>query len=457
MVTPPVRVSASVPFNLDPMTPDPFEPTSSPLDAASRLPAPRVAEERNTATSALAAFFEGAAPGRATTLEALLARPLQVPEALVAESLPDPFAVTLTATGLDGSRTRELWMVATSSNLPYAFPLYRKNERTGRFEAAMRDGRHLTVFPEGQLPAWWNQGELVPTEPDLPEDLLRARWAPEIFELGGRLVLFYTARDRQGVLRSAYATSDSIEGPWTDRGPLDVNPRVKELVPDYPGGPAGEDPVLGTIDGTVVALDDGTGRQRHAFVVKVDGNALRWVDVATGQTRSAPTPLVAREFTLSPDGTLRFVGAPHTVLTNGPQHDGLVEGQFFVRENGQRYVLYSGGFFGNHEYRTYVGKLDDVLHGEVRDERLLMDSQSPALAGAWNGPGHPSLEKVGEGLYALYLHAWRHGTDYGTHGEARKALRFHLSFRDSQGRPCEPFVVEEAQLRRTSPGVSEAA
>ncbi len=454
----PGRVPASVLSTLDPMTPDPFEPTSSPLVVPTELPAPLLNEQHNATSTARPGLFDAEAPGQGTTLRELLARPLQVPEALVTDNLPDPFALTLSATSPDGARTQGLWLVATSSNRPYAFPLYRRDARTGRYEAAMKDGCHLAVFPEGQQPAWWNQGEPVPTEPDLPEDLLRARWAPEIFELEGQLVLFYTARDRQGVLRSAYATSDSIEGPWRDHGPLDVNPRVKTLAPDYPGGPAGEDPVLGTIDGTVVSLgDDGSGRQRHALVVKVDGNALHWVDPGTGLPRSAPTPLVAREFTLAPDGTLRFVGAPNVILTNGPQHGGLVEGQFFVRENGQRYVLYSAGFFGNHEYHTYVGKLDDVLHGEVRDERLLMDSQSPALAGAWNGPGHPSLEKVGEGLYALYLHAWRTGTDYATHGEHRKALRFHLSFRDAQGRPCEPFLVEEAQARRALPGVSEAA
>ncbi len=435
------------------MTPDPFEPTSS-HPAVSPPHAPLVGEARNVPTGALPSLFERIALGRETTLADLLARPFAVPEALLADNLPDPFVLTLTAASPDGVRTQGLWLVATSNNAPHAFPLYRKNLSEGRFEPAMKDGRHLCLFPEGTLPTWWNQGEGVPTEPGLPDDLLRARWAPEIFELEGRLVLFYTARDREGVLRSAYATSDSIEGPWTDRGPLDVNPRVKALAPDYPGGLAGEDPVLGTIDGTVVSLDDGGARPRYALVVKVDGNALRWVDAATGEERTAPTPLIAREFTLAPDGTLRFVGTPHTVLTNGPQHGGLVEGQFFVQENGQRYVIYSAGFFGNHEYRTYVGKLDDVLHGAIRDERVLMDSQSPALGGAWNGPGHPSLEKMGEGLYVLYLHAWRNGTDYFAHGEARKVLRFHLSFRDAQGRPCEPFIVEDRQPRAVG---SEAA
>lgn len=374
-------------------------------------------------------------------------RPLGIrrsPEPLLAEDMPDPFVLTLAPTHAEAAHTRGTWLVATSSNRPYAFPLYRRASGHADFHPLLgADGEHRALFPEGRTPAWWNDGEPVATEPWLPQDLLRARWAPEIFELGGQLVLFYTARDRGGLLRSAYATSPRIEGPWTDQGPLDINPRARTLAPDYPGGASGPDPLLGTIDGTVVCI--GEEPERYALVVKVDGNALRWCDRVTGEERCAPTPLVAREFTLSPAGKLTLVGEPHTLLTNGPQHGGLVEGQFFVRENGQLYVLYSAGYFGNHEYRTYVGKVDDVLCGSVRDERLLMDSDSPALCGAWKGPGHPSLEKLGDGLYALYLHAWRDGVSYDTHGEQRKALRFHLSFRDEAGEPCEPFVMENRQ------------
>ncbi|NMO16196.1 xylosidase [Pyxidicoccus fallax] len=389
------------------------------------------------------------APRGNPTLAELLARPARVPESLLPGNMPDPFVLKLSDTSPGGARTAGAWLIATHNDAPHAFPLYRWSVERACFEPAMKDGRHVSLFPEDQLPDWWNQGEPVPTEPDLPRDLLRARWAPEVFEMGDQLVLFYTARDRQGILRSAYATSRDIGGPWTDHGPLDVNPKVKTLVPDYPGGPAGPNPVLGTIDGTVVRLeDDGSGRPRHALVIKVDGNALRWEDPATGRRRVAPTPLVAREFTLDADGKLRFVGTPNVILSNGPQHGGLVEGQFFVRENGHLYVLYSAGFFGNHEYRTYVGRLDDVMQGRVWNERLLMDSESPALRGAWNGPGHPSLEKVGDGLYALYLHAWREGTDYNRHGEQRRALRFHVSFRDTEGRPCAPFVVEDLQNPR---------
>jgi hypothetical protein len=448
-------VSAAVTSALDPMPPETFEQKSASLPSDPRLPV--LPPKHNVLASARPWPFEADAVAVEATLRELLARPAQVPETLLDDNMPDPFVLRLSATSPGGARTQGLWLIATSSNLPYAFRLYRWNEDGARFEPFLKDGRHLALFPEGQLPEWWNQGEPVPTEPGLPEDLLRARWAPEIFEIGEQLVLFYTARDRQGVLRSAYATSRSIDGTWTDHGPLDVNPRVKDLAPDYPGGPGGDDFLLGTIDGTVARIEDGTGRGRQALVVKVDGNALRWVDPITGQPRSVPTPLIAREFTLGPDGVLHFVGAPNVILENGPQHGGLVEGQFFVRENGRLYVLYSAGFFGNHEYRTYVGKLDDVLHGRIWDERLLMDSESPALGGAWNGPGHPSLKKVGEGLYALYLHAWRNGTDYSTDGEARKVLRFHLSFRDEQGRPCEPFVVEDRQVPSGASRAVEAA
>ncbi|HEY0092719.1 MAG TPA: hypothetical protein VGB96_00275, partial [Archangium sp.] len=273
------------------MPPDTFEQKSSPLHSAPRLPA--LPPKHNTLASARAEPFEVESSEPGVMLGELLARPARMPEPLLAENMPDPFALRLTATSPGGARTKGLWLIATSNNLPHAFPLYRWDEARARFEAAEKDGRPLCVFPEGHLPAWWNGGEPVPTEPDLPADLLFARWAPEIFEFGEWLVLFYTARDRQGVLRSAYATSRCIEGPWQDRGPLNVNPRVKELVPDYPG----DNLELGTIDGTLVRFEDESGRKRQALVVKVDGNALRWVDPATGQKRVAPTPLVAREFT----------------------------------------------------------------------------------------------------------------------------------------------------------------
>lgn len=214
------------------------------------------------------------------------------------------------------------------------------------------------------------------------------------------------------------------------------------MAPDYPGGPAGENPLLGMIDGHVAATLDAEGRERTFLLTKVDGNGLQWKDPVTGQPRKAPTPILSHEFRQDADGRIELLGPARVLLTNGPHHDGLVEGQFVVNENGQSYLIYSAGFFGNSEYRTYIARLD-LLSSRVGEERLLIDSQSPALGGQWNGPGHPALVRLGDGLHAMYLQVWRNGTDYFKDGDQRKAIQRHVAFRDLDGHPCEPFVVEE--------------
>lgn len=386
-----------------------------------------------------ASLFE-VPPGESRTLQDIVANLQRVPEPLLHEPMPDPFVLRLTAKSPGGARTAGLWLVATTNDQPFAFRLYRFVE--GTWVPHTVDGQHRAIFPEGKLPAWWNGGELDPLAPDLPRDLVLARWAPEIDERNGLLTLHYTARDRAGILRSAYATASAIDGEWKDHGFLDINVRVKDVAPGYPGGPAGENPLVGMIDGHVAAAQGPDGRERTFLLTKVDGNGLQWKDPVTQQLHKAPTPILAHEFRQDADGRIELLAPPKVLLSNGPHHDGLVEGQFVVTENGQSYLIYSAGFFGNSEYRTYIAKLD-LLAGSVGDERLLIDSQSPALGGQWNGPGHPAFVNQGNGLYAMYLHVWRNGSDYGKDGDQRKAIQRHVAFRDLDGRPCEPFVVEE--------------
>jgi hypothetical protein len=374
------------------------------------------------------------------TLRDILPSLRRVPQPLIHELMPDPFVLRLTARGPGGARTAGLWLIATTNDLPYAFRLYRLE--AGTWAPHLVNGKHRAIFPEGRIPAWWNAGELDPLSPDLPRDLVVARWAPEIDVRNGRLTLHYTARDRAGILRSAYATASEIDGEWKDHGFLPINVRVKDVAPDYPGGPGGDNPWVGMIDGHVASAIDSEGRERTFLLTKVDGNGLQWKDPATGQPRKAPTPILSHEFRQDADGRIELLGPAKVLHTNGPHHDGLIEGQFVVYANGHAWLAYSAGFFGNSQYRTYIARVDLLAH-RVEDERLLIDSQSPALGGQWNGPGHPSFVRLGDGLYAMYLHVWRNGIEYSKDGDQRKAIQLHVSFRDLEGRPCEPFVVEE--------------
>jgi hypothetical protein len=417
-------------------TPSDLESPRGP--AGAQLPAEPNRLRSNTVRDPAGLFDLPANESR--TLQDIVANLQRVPEPLVHETLPDPFVLRLDERSPGGARTAGLWLIATTNDQPFAFRLYRF--AGGTWVPHRVDGQHRAIFPEGKLPAWWNAGELDPLSPDLPRDLVVARWAPEIDVRHGLLTLHYTARDRAGILRTAYATATAIDGEWTDHGFLDLNVRVKDLAPDYPGGPAGENPVVGMIDSHVAAVVDPEGKERTFLLTKVDGNGLQWKDPVTQAHRKAPTPILSHEFKQDADGRITLLGQAKVLLTNGPHHDGLVEGQFMVHENGQSYLVYSAGFFGNSEYRTYIAKADLLAH-EVMDERLLIDSESPALGGKWNGPGHPSFVRVGEGLYAMYLHVWSNGTDYSKDGDQRRAIQRHVAFRDLEGRPCEPFVVEE--------------
>lgn len=415
-----------------------FSDSESPGDAAGAPPSAPNVLRPNTLRDPASVFDVSSAPS--LSLQDIVANLQRVPEPLIHEPMPDPFVLRLTAKSPGGERTAGLWMVATTNDQPFAFRLYR--HVGGTWVPHVVDGKHCAIFPEGKLPAWWNAGEVDPLAPDLPRDLVLARWAPEIDERNGLLTLHYTARDRAGILRSAYATATAIDGEWTDHGFLNINVRAKDVAPDYPGGPAGENPVLGMIDGHVAVAIDPEGRERTFLLTKVDGNGLHWKDLATQEPRKAPTPILSHEFRQDASGRIELLGPAKVLFTNGPHHDGLVEGQFVVNDNGQSYVVYSAGFFGNSEYRTYIARLD-LLANSVVGERLLIGSESPALGGHWNGPGHPSLVRMGDGLYAIYMHVWRNGTDYFKDGDQRKVIQRHVAFRDLEGRPCEPFLVEE--------------
>ena len=349
------------------------------------------------------------------------------PRPLIDELVADPFGFRLPPEAPDGARTSGKWLLGTSGSRAPGFPLYRLDAESGSWVPHVLDGRQLAIFPEGQLPAWWRLGGGQSPVP----------WAPEIHVRTDFLTVHYTAPDQSGVLRIGYATATSIEGPWTDHGFLDLNVRARDVAPDFPGA---ENPILGLIDSHITTVTDAAGCDRTFLLAKVDGNALRWTE-RDGTPRSAPTPIVAYEVMQLPDGVIHVVGAPKVLMTNQPHHDGLVESPFVIQSDGEQYLVYSAGFYGNGNYRTYIARLD-LLNNWVGDERLLIATGNGALRDMWNGPGHPSLIKVGDGLFELYVHAWRVGTDHRA-GDDRRTLMLHLSFRDREMRRSGPYVVEE--------------
>jgi hypothetical protein len=323
---------------------------------------------------------------------------------LVGEPVPDPYVVRLSATHSISGRAA-LWMAGTTNEADDTFRLFCSFDGGRTWQRATdRAGAPLSVFAAGQRPAW-----ISTAEPD--------RWAPEIYEVNGKLLLLYTARHKKGDLRVAAALADHVEGPWRDLGPILESPH-------------------GVIDATAVR-DPKSGR--WLLLYKPDNNSV-----------GLPTPIIAQGFDLRGD-RLVLAGRKNELMQSGPKDGGLIEGPAVVHENGTSYVLVSSDCFADARYKTWIAQAPDLEGGAALPRELLLSSTSPCLGGHWVGPGHVSLVKEAPGIYSLYLHAWTKVTEgkakwetrFRAGEEQRMALRVTLAFRDPAGKPTAPYIVED--------------
>jgi hypothetical protein len=327
---------------------------------------------------------------------------------LVPVPVPDPFA-------FQAGPSLHL-MVGTTNESRDTFAYYSSRDGGLSFRPVMRDGRHLHVFSASQTPAW-----IHPQEAD--------RWAPEIHRVGDTWVCLYTARHRDGDLRLASATARSPLGPWTDHGP-------------YAKGPHG------VIDATI-GVDPKSGER--AMLYKHDANAV-----------DQPTPIVSQRFSVGDDG-VKLLGDPTTVAVSDGTFDrrtwragapvynvnGCAEGPTVITDRGVAWLIGSSGFFGNYEYFTWIAPMPRGLGQPCGERSVLLSSDSPLIAGKLEGPGHVSAFRVADGVFRVVYHAGPVGMDMkfqdrfiqGT--EKRLPYMCTLSFRDAEGRPCAPYILEE--------------
>lgn len=198
-------------------------------------------------------------------------------------------------------------------------------------------------------------------------------WAPEIHEIDGQFVAYFTAINASSKLSIGVAKAPSPTGPFVDA--------AKPLVEN----------TLGAIDATQFTDDDGS----KWLIYKLDGNA-----------QQKPTPILVRK--LADDGLTFAPGsAAKQILVNDPGtwEGGVVEAPWVVKHDGQYFLLYSGNVY-DQRYRTGVARATSLTgpwekHG------------APILANndAWVGPGHGSVVQVpsidGKSMQDYFVyHAW---------------------------------------------------
>jgi len=238
------------------------------------------------------------------------------------------------------------------------FPIRRSDD------LVMWEDTGAVVLPDGK-PPWAANGN--------------RNWAPELHEVGGRFVVYYTSVNAANVLSIGAAVADSPLGPFTDRG-----------------GPLVED-AQGVIDASFVRDRDGA----PYLVYKIDGNA-----------HGQPTPIYLRR--LAADGLSFAPGAPPIeLLRNDPAswEGGVVEAPWIIERDGAYFLFYSGNVY-DHRYRTGVARAASITGPYTKRGAPLLANDA-----TWVGPGHGSVVAVGARDYFAY-HAW-HATAAGGADGAR--------------------------------------
>lgn len=207
-------------------------------------------------------------------------------------------------------------------------------------------------------------------------------WAPEVLQLGGRYLLYYTASD---VKKSAQCIG--VAESADPRGPF-VDSRAEPIVCQTDLG--------GSIDPDAFRDSDG----KLFLYFKNDGNRVHARTSLWGQP-------------LAPDG-LSVTGQPVELIKDDQAwEERVVEAPTMVRSPIGYELFFSGGFFGwNPEegglspyamgYASCAGPLGPC---NAARENPILHSFYDREAGCLSGPGHQSIFAVGARSF-MSFHAW---------------------------------------------------
>lgn len=286
---------------------------------------------------------------------------------------------------------------AVAAAEPSFVPVYERNfpdpfvmaAKGGFIAYSTNDGLNLPMAESKDLIHW--APVMDPARPGKPLDGLPAlgawakkdsTWAPEVFRVGERYLLYYTAAhrklDRQCI---GVAAAADPRGPFVDSG---AEPLVCQV------------DLGGTIDADAFRDTDG----KMYLYYKNDGNRVGKSSAIWAQQ-------------LGPDGTT-LLGQPAAITrdSKGWQQK-LIEAPTMVTVPGAGYQLfYSGGYFGwNPDQRispyamgyatcsTPLGPCKDV------SDKPYLHSFNDRDAGCLSGPGHQSIFQAA-GRSFIAFHAW---------------------------------------------------
>lgn len=235
-------------------------------------------------------------------------------------------------------------------------------------------GRNVSAARSSDLINWELLPDAMPALPKWAKLTGGLTWAPEVIEIDGVFVLYFTTRDKESNKQCVgVATSEKPEGKFRDTG-------EQALVCQTDEG--------GTIDASPFRDADGT----LYLYYKNDGNCC-----------GIATYLYVQE--LAPDG-LSLVGERIRLVRNDQQWEGgVVEAPTMVLHDGGYYLLFSANNYATHEYaigyavcESVVGPCEDAPENPILASRL----KPPPMV---IGPGHQTVLDLDGQTWLLY-HVW---------------------------------------------------
>jgi beta-xylosidase len=207
-------------------------------------------------------------------------------------------------------------------------------------------------------------------------------WAPEVMEVGGKWLLYYTANHRaKDVQCIGLAVADSPKGPFRDTA-------REPIICQFELG--------GTIDANPFRDADG----KLYIYYKSDGNRVGKGTAIWGQQLSA-------------DGRTTVGPAVSLIRDDQKWENKLVEAPAMVRSPGGYQMFYSAAYYGWDQakdrlspYSTGYASCSAPLGPCIKSpDNPILHSFSHRKAGCVSGPGHPSIfEAAGRSFIAF--HAW---------------------------------------------------
>jgi beta-xylosidase len=316
-------------------------------------------------------------------------------------------AVSLLASG---AAAEPSFVPVLNENFPDAFVLAHGGEY---YAYATNDGANLPVALSRDLVHWDVLKD--PAKPGKRYDAMPTlgswakegfTWAPEVMELGGKYLVYYTASSRRLDTQCiGVAEASDPKGPFTDT-------RADPIVCQTKLG--------GTIDAS--PFKDADGKLYLYF--KNDGNRVRDHTWLWGQQ-------------LSPDG-LSVVGAPVQLLGDRESwKERVIEAPTMVRAPSGYELFYSAGFFG---WNPEEGGLSPYAMGYANcsgplgpckeaPNNPILHSFKDKEAGCLSGPGHQSIFTAGGRAY-ISFHAWAANSACRKEGDSRVLYIAPLFWKD---------------------------